>query len=315
MDFMNILITGGAGYLGSIMVGELLAKNYKVTVVDNFMYQQNSLSTYFSNSRFEVINGDVRDLNLIKSELSKADVIIPLAAIVGAPACDMDPIAATSINKVAIIEMLKLISKEQILIMPTTNSAYGKGDNNNFCDENSPLNPLSQYAREKVDVEKAIMTRENSVSFRLATVFGMSPRMRLDLLVNEFVLRALKDKFVVLFEGDFKRNYVHVRDVSQAFLLALESIDKFAGQIFNVGLSEANISKNELCAKIKEIVPDFYYIESEISKDPDQRNYIVSNEKIEKLGFIPNFSLDKGIRELVMGISTLKTRNYSNTRK
>ena len=269
----------------------------------------------FSNSNFKVIPGDVRDLNLMKSEISKVDVIIPLAAIVGAPACDMDPTAATSINKTSIFELQKLIVKDQLLLMPTTNSAYGQGDENNFCDETSPLNPLSQYAREKVEVEQEIMARENSVSFRLATVFGMSPRMRLDLLVNEFVLRALKDKFVVLFEGDFKRNYVHVRDVAQAFLLALDNIDKFSGQIFNVGLSEANISKNELCARIKEFIPDFYYTESPISKDPDQRNYIVSNEKIEKLGFIPQFSLDRGLKELIMGISTLRTRNFTNTRK
>jgi nucleoside-diphosphate-sugar epimerase len=250
----------------------------------------------------------------MKSELAKADVIIPLAAIVGAPACDLDPTGATSINKTAILEMLKFISKNQLLLMPTTNSAYGQGDANNFCDETSPLNPLSQYAREKVEVENEIMSRENSVSFRLATVFGMSPRMRLDLLVNEFVLRALKDKFVVLFEGDFKRNYVHVRDVAQAFLLSLDNVDKFSGQVFNVGLSDANISKNELCAKIKNYIPDFYYTESPISKDPDQRNYIVSNEKIEKLGFIPRFRLESGIQELITGIATLRTRNFTNTR-
>jgi nucleoside-diphosphate-sugar epimerase len=312
---MKILITGGAGYLGSIMTGQLLNKNFEVTVLDNFMYYQNSLSTYFANSKFKVITGDVRDIDLLKHEFSKVDVVIPLAAIVGAPACDQDPVAATSINKTAIFEMLKLMSKDQLLLMPTTNSAYGQGDENNFCDENSPLNPLSQYAREKVEVEEEIMSRENSVSFRLATVFGMSPRMRLDLLVNEFVLRALKDKFVVLFEGDFKRNYVHVRDVAQAFLLALDNIDKFSGQIFNVGLSEANISKNELCAKIKEYIPDFYYTESPISKDPDQRNYVVSNDKIEKLGFKPQFGLDRGLQELIMGIATLRTRNFTNTRK
>jgi nucleoside-diphosphate-sugar epimerase len=312
---MKILVTGGAGYLGSIMVGELLKRNYDITVVDNFMYNQNSLSTYFAEQNFKVIQGDVRDSNLMKSEVSKADVIIPLAAIVGAPACDMDPIAATSINKTAIFEMLKLVSNNQIILMPTTNSAYGQGDENNFCDETSPLNPLSQYAKEKVEVENEIMARNNSVSFRLATVFGMSPRMRLDLLVNEFVLRALKDKFVVLFEGDFKRNYVHVRDVTQGFLLALDNIDKFSGQIFNVGLSEANISKKELCLKIKELIPDFYFIESPISKDPDQRNYVVSNEKIERQGFIPQFGLERGLKELIMGIKTLHTRNFTNTRK
>jgi nucleoside-diphosphate-sugar epimerase len=312
---MKILVTGGAGYLGSILVGELLDRNFEVTIVDNFMYQQNSLSTYYANSNFKVIQGDIRDLNLMRSEVAKVDVVIPLAAIVGAPACEMDPAAATSINKTAIFEMLKFTSKNQLLLMPTTNSAYGQGDANNYCDENTPLNPLSQYAREKVEVEQEIMSRENSVSFRLATVFGMSPRMRLDLLVNEFVLRAIKDKFVVLFEGDFKRNYVHVRDVAQSFLLALENSDNFSGQIFNVGLSEANISKKELCVKIKEYIPDFYFTESPISKDPDQRNYVVSNKKIEKLGFNPQFGLDRGLQELIMGIATLQTRNFTNTRK
>ncbi len=312
---MNVLVTGGAGYLGSILVGELLRNNYKVTVVDNFMYNQNSLSTYFSDSNFQVITGDVRDTSLMKKEIIRNDVIIPLAAIVGAPACDLDPVSATSINKTAIIQMLKSLSKDQILVMPTTNSAYGHGDKNNYCDETSPLNPLSQYAREKVEVEDRIMSRSNSISLRLATVFGMSPRMRLDLLVNEFVLRAVRDRFIVLFEGDFKRNYVHVRDVAQAFLLALEKKEKFIGEIFNVGLTEANISKNELCHRIKEQIPDFFHIESSISKDPDQRNYIVSNVKIEKLGFYPQFGLDRGIRELIMGISTLKTKSYTNTRK
>jgi nucleoside-diphosphate-sugar epimerase len=312
---MNLLITGGAGYLGSILVGNLLQENYKVVVVDNFMYQQNSLAAYFQNPNFQVEVGDVRDKSLMKKLISQADAIIPLAAIVGAPACDLDPVAATSINRTAIIDMLKLVSKEQFILMPTTNSAYGSGDKNNFCDENSPLNPLSQYAREKVEVEKEIMARKNSVSYRLATVFGMSPRMRLDLLVNEFVLRAIKDKFVVLFEGNFKRNYIHVQDVSQAFLLALKNIDNFNGEIFNVGLSEANISKHELCQKIQNLMPDFYFTEAPISKDPDQRNYVVSNKKIEALGFEPKFNLDRGLKELIMGITTLKTRNYTNTRK
>ena len=312
---MKILVTGGAGYLGSVLVGKLLSKKYSVVVIDNFMYHQNSLANHFKNTNFEAVVGDVRDIDLMKKLITTSDVILPLAAIVGAPACDLDPIAATSINKDSIKLMLKLLSKDQLLLMPTTNSAYGSGDKENYCDENSPLNPLSQYAREKVEVEKEIMSRENSVSFRLATVFGMSPRMRLDLLVNEFVLRAIKDKFVVLFEGNFKRNYIHVQDVSQAFLLALENISKFRGQIFNVGLSEANISKIELCQKIQQFIPDFYFTESPIAKDPDQRNYIVSNEKIEKLGFKPDFNLDRGIKELIMGINTLKTKNYTNTRK
>lgn len=312
---MNILITGGAGYIGSILVGELLKNNYKLSVIDNFMYGQNSLASYFSNKNFEVIVGDVRDYSLVSKEVQKADVIIPLAAIVGAPACDLDPVAATTINKDAILSLLKMLSNEQILLMPTTNSAYGQGDENNYCDENSKLNPLSQYAREKVLVEQEIMSRSNSVSFRLATVFGMSPRMRLDLLVNEFVTRAVKDKFIVLFEGNFKRNYIHVKDVSNAFNLALNNLDQFSGEIFNVGLTDANISKIELCERIKRFIPDFYFTESSLSKDPDQRNYIVSNKKIEKLGFVPIHDLDSGILELVNGVKTLVTRNFLNIRK
>jgi nucleoside-diphosphate-sugar epimerase len=314
MRKMRILVTGGAGYIGSILVGELLKSNHSVTVIDNFMYQQNSLSTYFSDSRFSVTVGDVRDSSMIKKLASKSDVIIPLAAIVGAPACKLDPFAATSINKDSVLDLVQSLSKDQLLIMPTTNSSYGQGGDDNFCDETSQLNPLSQYAKEKVEVEKEIMLRENSISFRLATVFGMSPRMRLDLLVNDFVLRALKDRFIVLFEGRFKRNYIHVRDVALAFTLALENVDKFSGEIFNVGLSDANISKNDLCLKIKKYLPDFYFTEAPISVDPDQRNYIVSNDKIEKLGFKPQINLDLGISELILGLSTLCTKNYTNIR-
>lgn len=311
---MKVLVTGGAGYLGSILVGELLARNHEVRVIDNFMYHQNSLATYFTHRNFKVTVGDVRDSELIKSEISKVDAIIPLAAIVGAPACDMDPHAATSINKDSLLNLVNFVSNDQLLLMPTTNSAYGQGDKDNFCDENSPLNPLSQYAIEKVEVEKIIMSRKNSISFRLATVFGMSPRMRLDLLVNEFVLRAIRDKYIVLFEGHFKRNYIHVKDVAQAFNLALEKPDNFIGNIFNVGLSNANLSKIELCDRIKMYLPNFFTTESSLSKDPDQRNYIVSNKKIENLGFVPEFDIERGIRELILGIPTLRTKNYTNTR-
>lgn len=311
---MRILVTGGAGYLGSILVGELLKNNHTVCVIDNFMYEQNSLSTYFNNARFSTIVGDVRNGLLMKEHVSKADVIIPLAAIVGAPACDVDSTAATSINKDSIISLLKLLSNDQLLIMPTTNSAYGQGDENHFCDENSKLNPLSQYAKEKVEVEEIIMGRTNSISFRLATVFGMSPRMRLDLLVNEFVLRAIRDRYIVLFEGHYKRNFIHVLDVSAAFNLAILNPQQFLGNIFNVGLSDANLSKIELCNKIKEHIPNFFVTESNLSNDPDKRNYIVSNSKIENLGFRPTISLDIGIKELVQGIATLKTKNYTNTR-
>ena len=308
----NILVTGGAGYIGSTLVPDLLSKKHKVTVVDNFMYDQTSLATSIRDRNFEIIFGDVRDESLMKKLVSKADIIVPLAAIVGAPACDKDPVTAQSINKDSILWLLKQVSKSQQVIMPTTNSAYGSGDKNNFCDENSPLNPLSLYARDKVVVEKSLLEHENSTSFRLATVFGISPRMRLDLLVNNFTLRAITDGFVIVFEGHFKRNYIHILDVVQAFNLAIEKKDQFKGEIFNVGLSQANISKIELCQEIKKIVPDFLFLEAPLGKDPDQRNYIVSNKKIEALGFSPAVSLQEGLNELVKGLKMFNHKPFTN---
>jgi nucleoside-diphosphate-sugar epimerase len=308
----NILVTGGAGYIGSMLVPNLLCANHNVTVIDNFMYNQTSLASSISNKNFELVFGDVRNEDLMKKLISKADVIIPLAAIVGAPACDNDPLAAESINKDSILWLLKQVSSSQQIIMPTTNSAYGSGDQNNYCDENSPLNPLSIYARDKVIVEKALMERENSTSFRLATVFGISPRMRLDLLVNNFTFRALTDRFVIVFEGHFKRNYIHIRDVVQAFNLAIDEKNKFKGEIFNVGLSEANISKIDLCKEIKKVIKDFVFLEAELGSDPDQRNYIVSNKKIESIGFIPSTSLQEGIVELVKGLQMFNHKPFTN---
>ena len=283
----RILVTGGAGYVGSVLVPELLSKGYHVTVLDNFMYKQTSLAGLSREKNLELVFGDVRDTSLMKKYLIKSDVVVPLPALVGAPACDKDSFQAESINRNAILWMLKELSSNQRVIMPTTNSAYGSGDKDNFCDENSPLNPLSLYAKDKVIVEKELMNHANATSFRLATVFGISPRMRLDLLVNNFVFRAVTDGFIVIFEGHFKRNYIHIADVVQAFKLSIENPKNFTGEIFNVGLSSANISKLDLCKKIKEIVPKFTYLESELGKDPDQRNYIVSNAKIERVGFKP----------------------------
>jgi nucleoside-diphosphate-sugar epimerase len=293
-------------------VPDLLSKKHKVTVIDNFMYDQTSLATSIRDRNLEIIFGDVRDESLMKKLISKADIIIPLAAIVGAPACDKDPVTAQSINKDSILWLLKQVSKSQQVIMPTTNSAYGSGNKNNFCDENSPLNPLSLYARDKVVVEKSLLEHENSTSFRLATVFGISPRMRLDLLVNNFTLRAITDGFVIVFEGHFKRNYIHILDVVQAFNLAIEKKDQFKGEIFNVGLSQANISKIELCQEIKKIVPDFLFLEAPLGKDPDQRNYIVSNKKIEALGFSPAVSLQEGLNELVKGLKMFNHKPFTN---
>jgi len=308
----NILVTGGAGYLGSVMVPELLAKGHKVTVVDNFMYGQNSLAHVCHNPNFKVVRGDVRIENLILPIIKKADIIIPLAAYVGAPLCARDPVGASSTNHDALMMMLKNVSKHQRILMPTTNSAYGSGDENNFCNEESPLRPISLYAVEKVKVEKALMQHPNAISFRLATVFGMSPRMRIDLLVNDFTYRAVHDRFVVLFESSFKRNYIHVRDIARAFIHGIENYEKMNGQIFNVGLSDANVSKKELCEHIQKQVPDFTFIDAPVGKDPDQRNYIVSNAKIEATGFKTEFSLDTGISELIKGYTMIRNTCYGN---
>jgi nucleoside-diphosphate-sugar epimerase len=308
----HILVTGGAGYLGSTMVPELLKKGYKVTVIDNFMFKQNSLANVCSNPNFEIIRGDIRDKKIMKGCMKNADVIIPLAALVGAPLCNEDKIGATTINHDAIEMMFDLSSKEQIILMPTTNSAYGTGDKDNFCTEESELRPISQYAIEKVEIEKRLLDMPNSISFRLATVFGMSPRMRLDLLVNDFTYRAFRDRFVVLFESHFKRNYIHVRDVTKVFMHALNNHDNMKGEIYNVGLSDANLSKRELCEEIQKNIPDFIIMEAKVGKDPDQRNYIVSNEKIESTGFKPSHSLDMGIQDLIKGYTMIRNTRYGN---
>jgi nucleoside-diphosphate-sugar epimerase len=308
----RILLTGGAGYVGSVLTEELLQSGHEIVVYDNFMYKQTSLNHLMHSRRLEVIKGDIRDLERIRSQVKWADIIIPLAAIVGAPACDRDPVTATAINKHAIVNMFKMVSGSQRVLMPTTNSAYGSGAEDNTCDENSPLKPISLYAKDKVEVEQELMLLPGSTSFRLATVFGMSARMRLDLLVNDFVRRAAIDGFVVLFESHFKRNYIHIRDVAQAFNLAIENPTNFAGEVFNVGLTSANLSKRELCERIKVFVPEFVFLESGLRKDPDQRNYIVSNSKIESRGFNAKFSLDDGIQELLKGIPTLSTQLFGN---
>jgi nucleoside-diphosphate-sugar epimerase len=294
------------------MVPDLLAAGHDVTVLDNFMYKQTSLNHVCYNPNFKVVKGDIRLQETLAPLITKADIVIPLAALVGAPICKFDPVGATTVNHDAIMMMLQLLSKDQIVLMPTTNSAYGSGDDNNFCTELSPLRPISQYAIEKVAIEKELMQRENVVSFRLATVFGMSPRMRLDLLVNDFAYRAFYDRFVVLFESSFKRNYIHVRDVSRVFMHAIDNLKIMKGNIYNVGLSEANVSKKELCERIQKQIPEFVFIDAPVGKDPDQRNYIVSSEKLEKAGFSTSVSLDQGISELIKGFAMIKNSNYGN---
>lgn len=308
----NILVTGGAGYLGSTMVPELLNAGHKVAVLDNFMFGQNSLAHVCHHPNFSVVRGDIRVESTMRPLMKSADVIVPLAALVGAPLCSKDPVGATTTNHDAITLMLKLLSKDQIVLMPTTNSAYGTGDENNYCTEESPLRPISQYAIEKVGIEKALMQHPNAISFRLATVFGMSPRMRIDLLVNDFTYRAVYDRFVVLFESQFKRNYLHVRDVARVFLHAINNYGKMKGQIYNVGLSDANVSKKELCQAIQKHLPEFVFLDAPVGKDPDQRNYIVSNAKVEGTGFKQMYSLDFGIQELIKGYTMIRNSKYGN---
>jgi nucleoside-diphosphate-sugar epimerase len=309
----RVLVTGGAGYIGSILVPGLLERGFHVTVVDNFMFGQDSLSAVCYHPCFELVRGDVRDQETMRPLLKTADIIIPLAALVGAPLCDRDPLAATTTNKDAIVWMLEQIGRDQRIVIPISNSGYGVGEKGKFCTEESPMRPVSLYGRDKVATEQAVLEKHpNSISLRLATVFGMSPRMRLDLLVNDFTYRAYKDRFIVLFEAHFKRNYLHVRDAAAAFLHAIDHFDAMKGGPYNVGLSEANLSKWELCERIQQQLPKFVFMESQVGKDPDQRDYIVSNEKIEGTGFRTAFSLDGGIRELIKGYSMIRNGKYAN---
>lgn len=308
---MKILITGGAGYIGSLLTGYLLEENHKVTVIDNFMYEQNTLASHTSNINLEIINNDIRDYKYLKKILSEFDLIIPLAALVGAPICNYNPIDSQSINYDSNIELFNSISNDQILIMPTTNSAYGHGNDGIIFDETSELNPISNYAIQKVNLEKNLMKTKNWISLRLATVFGSSPRMRLDLLVNNFVWKALKDQYIVLFESSFKRNYIHIRDVCRGILHCINNYDKMKNNIYNLGLDDANLSKKELCDTIKKYI-NFEYFENDFVKDEDQRNYIVSNKKIIEAGFKTKFSIEDGIKELIKTYKGINIKNYKN---
>jgi nucleoside-diphosphate-sugar epimerase len=309
---LNILVTGGAGYLGSVMVPELLKLGHKVTVLDTFMFGQNSLADVCFMDNFNVVRGDTRDKKLLKELTKDKDVVIPLAALVGAPLCNRDQIGTLTINRDAVQTLSDVLSPSQKVLMPITNSGYGVGEDGVYCTEETPLRPISTYGKTKVEAEEIILQRENSISFRLATVFGMSPRMRLDLLVNDFTYRAVNDGFIVVFEGHFKRNYIHIRDVVNAFIHGINNFESMKGEAYNVGLSEANLSKIELCEKIKQHVPNFTIMEAEIGKDPDQRNYIVSNDKLEATGWKPEFGLDRGIKELIKGYTIINNSKFAN---
>jgi nucleoside-diphosphate-sugar epimerase len=308
----KILVTGGAGYIGSILVPVLLDAGYEVTVVDNFMYQQNSLAASCTHPGFRVVRSDVRVMDIMVPLLREADIVIPLAALVGAPICDRDPFTATSVNRDAVVELLRRASKDQAFLVPITNSGYGVGEPGKHCTEESPLRPVSRYGRDKVELERIIMDRGNAISFRLATVFGMSPRMRIDLLVNDFANRAVTDACIVLFEPHMKRNYIHVRDVARAFIHGLREFGRLRDNVYNVGLSDANLSKLELCERIRRQIPALTILEAPTGSDPDKRDYIVSNSKIEATGYKPIYSLDDGIRELIKGYTMIRNTRYGN---
>jgi nucleoside-diphosphate-sugar epimerase len=294
------------------MVPFLLKEGHSVTVIDNFLYGQSSLLDCCYNEKLTIIRGDVRQPDLMKAQIAKADAIIPLACLVGAPLCDQKPVEARTTNYDAIKLIVDLSSKEQMIVFPTTNSGYGIGEEGIFCTEKTPLRPISLYGVLKADVEKLLLDSGHAITLRLATAFGISPRMRLDLLVNDFTYRAVVDRSVILFEAHFKRNYVHVRDIAGAFIHALGHFQTMKNEPFNVGLSEANLSKMELCLEIKKQIPSFTIIESAIGKDPDQRNYIVSNEKIEETGFRAKVTLPIGIAELIRGYQVIRRNQYAN---
>jgi nucleoside-diphosphate-sugar epimerase len=309
---MRVLVTGGAGYIGSVLVPLLLQRGWRVTVLDTFSAGESYLAPCCAEANFEPVRGDCRDMAVVEPLLAKADVVLPLAALVGAPLCARDTVGAVTLNRDAVVHLMQRVSKQQRVVYPTSNSGYGVGQSNAYCTEESPLRPVSLYGTTKVEAEKAVLDSGVGTTLRLATVFGMSPRMRLDLLVNDFTWRAVNDKAVVLFEAHFRRNYIHIRDVAKAFLHALDNQDRMLGEPYNVGLSEANLSKSQLCARIAAQVPGFIYLEAPIGEDPDKRDYIVSNEKLEATGWRADYGLDDGIRELVKGFRMLRNGRFSN---
>lgn len=308
----HILITGGAGYIGSVLVPILLNLGYKITVIDNFMYGQSSLLDCIHSDKLNVIYEDVRNKEMLLKYVQAADIIIPLAAIVGAPACQRAPQTAREVNVEQAENIAKIISPNQKVLFPVTNSGYGIGEAGKECDETSPLKPISLYGKTKVEAERIIINSCEAITFRLATVFGTSPRMRVDLLVNDFVYRAFNDRFIVLFESHFKRNYIHIRDVAAAFIHGIDDFNNLKGNVYNIGLSSANLSKLELCEQIKKHIPNFQIIQNEFAEDPDKRDYIVSNAKIEATGWRPQYDLDDGIQELIRAFKFLRMNNFNN---
>jgi nucleoside-diphosphate-sugar epimerase len=309
----TVLITGGAGYLGSVLTEVLLNKGYQVTVIDNITYKQTSVAPFTYNKNFKFILGDVRDEILLKQLVQGHDIIIPLAAIVGMPACEANPQLTIDVNYKQVKNITQWVTKNQIVLIPNTNSQYGSSTE--IITEDSPFKPLSLYAETKCDAEKAVLDSGNGIALRLATVFGMSYRMRMDLLVNDFVYKAITDGYLVLFESHFIRNYIHIRDIANTFLFMIENYEKCNNNAFNVGLTLANCTKLELANKIKQLVPDLVIVENNFKQDFDQRNYMVSNAKLESKGWTPEYSLEDGIEELIQGyqlIQKFKNKDFTN---
>ena len=307
---MKVLITGGAGYLGSNLTRHLLEAGYTVTVLDNLMYDQVTLLHLFGNPKFQFELGDVRDKKLLQELVGLNDVIIPLAAIVGMPACKANPELTVAVNYQQVADIVEVLRDDQKLILPNTNSQYGSSDS--IITEESPFNPLSLYAKTKCDAENTMLANGNGVSLRLATVFGVSPRMRTDLLVNDFVYKSVVDGYLVLFEAHFKRNYIHVQDIARTFQFIIENYDRCKGHAFNVGLSTANLSKLELAETIKKYIPSLVIKQDDFKEDFDKRNYIVSNEKLEALGWKPIYDLDYGIKQLMSAYKIVINKNNQN---
>ena len=308
----KILITGGAGYLGSMIATYLIKEGHEVTIIDKMVFSKTSLLHLHFFKNFSFIEGDVLNKNLIKKNLKNKDFVIPLAALVGAPLCDKHPRMTKQLNVEAIRTICQLVSKKQKIIYLTSNSGYGIGKKDKYCDENSPLNPVSLYGKTKNEAEKIVIKRGNCIAFRLATVFGFSYRMRTDLLVNFMTLKALKEGEIKVFEPHFRRNFIHVRDVANAILFSIKNFEKIKNNTYNLGLSTANITKLDLLKKIKKYVPKLKIIINNKFKDPDQRDYFVSNRKIEKVGFKASIDLDTGIKELIKVFNIIKNQKFKN---